>query len=237
MNKRFIILAGNKNLDTRWNNYLNVPKHMIPIKGEPLIHRTQRLLIESGETDIIVTCNKDNFGKYNLPSVRVEESKINYNSTYPDHEFSTTEGLLNNNGITVMMWGDVYFSNKFINNITSNNSNDWHLYARRRNSDITGSIYGEDFAWYFNHNHIPDLIKNGNEMLIKLKEMSKNQELYPWAMEDCTKMLYRIMAGLDYENPHQIDKHHWIEWDDETEDFDYPTDWIKWSERLPHLAF
>jgi len=237
MNKRYIILAGSRDFDSRWNNYLGVSKHMIPIKGEPLIHRTQRMLVEKGETDIIVTCNKDNFNKYNLPEIRVEESKNNLTSNYPDYEFFTTEGLLNNDGITVLMWGDVYFSDKFIDHIVSNKSSDWHLYARRRNSDITGSIYGEDFAWYFNNDHIPQIFKTSETMIPLLKQMENDQQLYPWTMKESTKMLYRIMSGLDFDDPHKTDKNHWIEWDDETDDFDYPEDWIKWSERLPHLAF
>jgi hypothetical protein len=237
MDKRFIILAGNKNFDTRWNNYLGVPKHMIPIKSEPLIYRTQRMLIERGVKDIVVTCSKENFNKYNIKSVNAIESKTNRLSIYSDHEFSTTEGLLNNDGITVMMWGDVYFSDKFIDHIVNNESKDWHLYGRRRNSDITGSLYGEDFAWYFNNTHIPQIFETSKKMLPLLKQMSQDKEMYPWAMEDCTKMLYRMMAELDYDDPHKIDKRHWIEWDDETEDFDYPEDWTKWSERLPHLAF
>jgi len=237
MDKRFIILAGNKKFDSRWNNYLGVPKHMLPIKGEPLIHRTQRMLLEKGQTDIVVTCNKDNFNKYNLESVRVEESKSNLTSSYSDYEFFTTEDLLNKDGITIMMWGDVYFSEKFIDHIVNNESKDWHLYGRRKSSDITGSLYGEDFAWYFNNSHIPMIFEKSDEMLTKLIDLNNNSNLYPWVMEDCTKMLYRIMAGLDYEDPHLIDKHHWIEWDDETEDFDYPEDWNKWSKLLPHLAF
>jgi hypothetical protein len=135
------------------------------------------------------------------------------------------------------MWGDVYFSDKFIDHIVSNKSSDWHLYARRRNSDITGSIYGEDFAWYFNNDHIPQIFKTSETMIPLLKQMENDQQLYPWTMKESTKMLYRIMSGLDFDDPHKTDKNHWIEWDDETDDFDYPEDWIKWSERLPHLAF
>jgi choline kinase len=237
MNKRFIILAGNKNFDTRWNNHLGTSKHMIPIKGEPLIHRTQRLLLDRNQKDIIITCNKDNIGKYNLSNVTAIESKNNKSHIYPDYEFATTEGLLNPDGITIMLWGDLYLSENIINKIVNNNSEDWHFYGRRKSSEITGSIYGEDFGWYFNNNHILNIMSTSETMLPILKKLVKDQSLYPWAMEDCSKMLYRMMAKIDYEDPHLIDKHHWIEIDDETEDFDYPEDWTKWSERLPHLAF
>ena len=36
-----ILCAGDA---TRWGGYLGLPKHLVPIHGEPLLHRTVRLL-------------------------------------------------------------------------------------------------------------------------------------------------------------------------------------------------
>ena len=41
-----ILLCGGE--ATRWNNYLNSPKHLINIEGERLLDRTTRLIKEAG---------------------------------------------------------------------------------------------------------------------------------------------------------------------------------------------
>lgn len=56
---------------TRWNNYLGVPKHLIPIDDEPLIHRTVRLLKENGFDDIVIIGDYQVDGTRNhIPSQR-----------------------------------------------------------------------------------------------------------------------------------------------------------------------
>jgi hypothetical protein len=259
MNKKYIILAGDRNLDNveqylntygkinpwgypdRWDNYLGVPKHLIPIKGEPLIHRTQRLLLENGEKNIWVSCNKQNFESYVIPGCNPVETNFDKNSLYPDHEFSSTDGMENENGITVLLFGDIYYSEKIIKHLVDNKSEDWHYYARWKNSDTTGKIYGEMFAWYYNHSHIKKLKESAILSSELTKEYVRKHQIgelkYPWIMEESSKMTYRIMAGLDTEDPHGIENSKWVEWDDETEDFDYPIDWDKWSKNLPYLAY
>jgi CTP:phosphocholine cytidylyltransferase-like protein len=261
MNKKYLILAGNRHFDdedlyvktygkvtdfnypNRWDNYLGVPKHLIPIKGEPLIHRTQRLLIENGAKDIFVTCNKENFSTYLIEGCTPLESISNKNLNYPDHEFFSTKDLINKDGITVILYGDIYFSESIIKDIVSKQEKDWYYYGRRISSQITGKIYGEHFSWYFHSDFIPELLDSAykaceiTEDLVK--KYSTNPELikYPWTMEESSKMTYRVMAKLDTLDPHEVEDTHWIEWDDETEDFDYPIDWDNWSRLLPHLAY
>lgn len=259
MNKKFLICAGDRNLDNneeylkiypqigfigypnRWNNYLGVPKHLIPIKGEPLIHRTQRLLLENGATDVWVSCNEKNFDSYVIEGCTPIKTHFGKDSLYPDHELLHTLGMENKNGITVQMYGDVYYTEDLIKNLIANPSEDWHYYARRISSQITGKIYGETFAWYHNHTHIDKLIESGKlaSKITKgyVEKYEKKETNYPWIMEESSKMAYRIMAGLNTEDPHAIEDKHWIECNDETEDFDYPIDWDNWSKNLPHLAY
>lgn len=45
----------------RWNNYMGIPKHLIPIDGEPLIARTVRLLKEIGIKNIIITSKDERY--------------------------------------------------------------------------------------------------------------------------------------------------------------------------------
>jgi hypothetical protein len=50
---KIIILAAGAG--TRWNNYLGGPKYLPPVDGEPILHRTKRLLNERGQSNIIVS--------------------------------------------------------------------------------------------------------------------------------------------------------------------------------------
>ena len=51
---KYIIMADGKG--TRWNNYHNIPKHLIEIGGETLLARTVRLLRENdARADIVIT--------------------------------------------------------------------------------------------------------------------------------------------------------------------------------------
>lgn len=257
--KKFIIQAGSRTIDKndtylnyykgldydagdRWNNYLGVKKHMIPIKGEPLIHRTQRILLENGATNVVVKCNKEDIDKYVIDgAVGIENPEIKH--FYPDHEFINSMPLLNQDGVTVLLWGDTYYSENIIKNICNNTSENWHYYARRRHSEITGKVCGEPYAWYFHDHHITDMLKSAEKSALitsqLIAEEGGNNPVanYGWKMEDTSKMTYRIMSNLDPEDPHEVESFHWIEWNDETEDFDYPEHWDNWSKRLPHLAY
>ncbi len=259
MNKKFIISAGDRNLDNneeylkiypqigsigypnRWNNYLGVPKHLIPIQGEPLIHRTQRLLLQNGATDVWVSCNEQNFNSYVIDGCNPVKTNFEKNSLYPDHEFMSTRGMENKDGVTVQLFGDVYYTEDLIKNLITNPSEDWHYYARRISSQITGKVYGEHFVWYYHISKLDKLIESSIKSIELTKKFIKEYEnkktSYPWIMEESSKMAYRIMSGLNPKDPHAVENFNWVEWDDETEDFDYPIDWELWSKRLPHLAY
>lgn len=230
------------NYPNRWNNHLGVPKHLIPIKGEPLIHRTQRLLAQYGATNIEIKCNPDNFSKYLLPG-SVGTAGLKNNSIYDDHEFFSAAGLFNDNGITVMLFGDIYYSESLIKYMVENDSEDWFYYGRQISSVITGKEYGEHWGWHFHTKHIQPLTNCAERACAVAKQLIKQYEedpegtKYPWTMEETSKMCYRAMANIDLMDPHLIEDKHWIEWDDETEDFDYPEDWDKWAKNLPHLAY
>lgn len=51
---RYIIMADGEG--SRWNNYQNVPKHLIKVGSENLLERTVRLIRKiAGESDIVIT--------------------------------------------------------------------------------------------------------------------------------------------------------------------------------------
>lgn len=259
MKKRYIICAGNRYLDEeenyykyyeemhdfgkpdRWSEHLGVKEHMIPVKGEPILHRIQRLLIENGAEDIVVKCNPRDAEQYVINGVKHTDVLHPQNSIYPDNELVYAEPLYIKDGINVLLFGDFYYSDEILSHIINNKSDHWHHYGRLRSSKVTGKLGGETFAWYFHGKDKDFMVKMAEKASIKTKELVKLSELNiiseMWRMEDSTKIGYRMMAGLDPEDPHAVENFHWIEWDDETEDFDYPEDWERWAKRLPHLAY
>ena len=58
---KYIIMAGGQY--DKWN----IPKHLTPIKGEPIVARTIRLLRENGVEDISISTNQDGFYDFGVP--------------------------------------------------------------------------------------------------------------------------------------------------------------------------
>ncbi len=57
---KYIIMADGKG--TRWNNYKNVPKHLIEVNGEVLLARTVRLLHEFDKNaEVIITSHDERY--------------------------------------------------------------------------------------------------------------------------------------------------------------------------------
>ncbi len=109
---KYVIMADGNG--TRWNNYQNVPKHLIKIDGETILARTVRLLNENGITDIIITSHDP---RYDV------EGAIRYeplNNIYEIDRF--TDELIE--GQTCFLYGDVYYTEKAIKKILKTKSKD-----------------------------------------------------------------------------------------------------------------
>ena len=69
----YIIMADGKGL--RWNNYNDIPKHLITIDGESLLSRTVRLIKErEPEAEIVITSHNP---QYEIDGARRYEPKNN----------------------------------------------------------------------------------------------------------------------------------------------------------------
>ena len=66
---KYIIMADGKG--TRWQNYNDIPKHLIEIGGETLLGRTVRLLKEGDPNcDVIITSHDS---RYEIPGAQRHE--------------------------------------------------------------------------------------------------------------------------------------------------------------------
>ena len=111
-----VICANGKG--SRWENYLGVTKHMIEIDGEPILHRTVRLLKNYGFKDIVIsTSNPD----YAVEGAALYTPKRNVwlIDQYPLELL--TEPVL-------FLLGDVYFTETAIRGILTAPENPWTFF-------------------------------------------------------------------------------------------------------------
>lgn len=103
---KYIIMADGKG--TRWNNYHNIPKHLIEIDGETLLARTVRLLRENDvRADIVITSHDP---RYEVPGARRYEPQNNHLEI---DRF--TEELIADD--VCFLYGDTFYSESVIQKI------------------------------------------------------------------------------------------------------------------------
>lgn len=213
--QRAIIIAAGE--ATRWNNYLGVAKHFIEIDGEKLIHRTVRLLKENGVDDIHIVANTND---YSINGANLYKPKHTKRNDGVD-KFLNSQDLWLDNGRTIVLYGDVYFTDEAMKTICEYNHRDWTLFARPYGSNVTGTPWGECFAQTFYEDHIPEHLRN-LEKAVNLYQQKKIMKPSGWQH-------YRFMIGVP---DHLVDRHWYgdrmIRIDDETDDFDTKEDYISW---------
>lgn len=217
--KVIIIAAGDA---TRWQNFLGVPKHLIPIKGEPILYRTVRLLKENNITDISIVSPQDD--RYDIPGthffVPVKNPKH-----YGVDKFINSKELWNKKGKTIIIYGDCYYTEEAIKTIVSYEEKQWNIFCRFGASTFTECPYGEIFAFSFYPEHHKEFL----EKFLYIVELCDSKKIFKsggW-------QFYRAMMGAKGE---QIDRHKQysigIEINDFTDDFDYPDDYLKFLKKF-----
>jgi hypothetical protein len=235
LNSKIIICAGG-NGGAKWNMHLGVPKHMILVHGEPLIRRTQRQLLERGFTNVYLACSSENKEKYLLEGVRYIPSPpltghIGENSCvwhYRKH--------IDYSGTTAIMYGDVYYTDEFIDALAKDSGDRFRIYGRRDRSHLTGNWrQGEPFAIILTKDSIADYFRSLKRTMIALPDIVERSVA---CYEDLSKYTYRKFVGIPYEAPGNVtESEHWYEWDDLTDDFDGPDDWDIKSKLFPHIFY
>ena len=101
--KYIIICAGNC---ARWKNFGGVPKHIVDIYGETLLERTVKLLAGK-DISIIVKDDKDK--RYHVKGAKTVKANLD-STNFSADKFLSSKELWNKNGRTVVLYGDVYFT-------------------------------------------------------------------------------------------------------------------------------
>lgn len=220
-NTRIIIICAGE--ATRWKSHLGVPKHLIPIAGEPLLHRTVRLLRNLGVKDIQIVSKDD--PRYKIPGSNQFVPVLNPKENADADKFLSSRELWNDKGRTIVLYGDVFFSLEAMTAIIRSEETDWTLFCRPEASRITGHKWGECFAISF----YPE---SHDEMTVQLRRTATL-----WKTGKISRCggweLYRAMTGRPDDkirHPHTMTTN-FIKIDDFTEDFDSPEDYELWIAR------
>jgi len=224
---RAIIIADGEG--TRWKNHLGVPKHLIKIDGERLIDRAVRLLIENNVEDVYVVGPDDRY--------KVSGAKL-YTATHEKSngdldKFMNSANLWNDDGKTIILYGDVYFTENAMKSIVEYNEVDFALHCRPFNSYLTGTPYGECFAITFYHQHREELQKVFHNIIDAFKNGTIKRmggwEVYRFFM------LSRGIYPKDRLHEHWLTGHNLNAINDWTDDFDYPGDYDRFIKRRAEL--
>ena len=229
-----VIICAGGNGGSKWNMHLGVTKHMIPIQGEPLVHRTQRQLLDRGFTNVHLASSLENRPAYLLNQVKHILSPpltghIGDNSCAWHYK-----KYIDYTGTTIIMYGDVYYTDEFMDVLSKDPNDKFRIYGRCDESTITKNCrQGEPFA----------IVLPQNSITKHFQCLKQTMEVFPGLIqegntiaEDLSKYTYRKFVGIPYEAPGNVtESEHWYEWDDLTDDFDYPYDWEQKASLFPEI--
>ena len=202
--KIFILADGN---GKRWNNYKGVEKQLIKIDDETILHRMCRLCHENGikKKDLIIIGKfkdefaiNDKFENCLLKRQLFLEIAKKYKEPF------------------ILLNGDCYYTESIIKDCINRKIDKWAHWCRLGSNPYTGKEWGEGYI-----HKIIDI----NWWINKLEEFNRLCEdgeinlTNDWTIN-------RYLAGWQDIYTHRIDmpNEYDILWDDETDDFDFPSD-------------
>lgn len=196
---------------SRWSGFMGIPKYMAEVDGVPIIEGLVGRLQQYDATITII----------GEPRVKGAENYLpEYSSDEEVEKFTSSRKLWNDNGRTVFLFGDTYFTDEALKEIMEYPEADWVFFGRPFGSKFTGKPYGEIYAFSFYDGHI-SLIDKSVRRIQQLEKFGWIDRTNGWS-------LYRAMMGIPDEimNRHLVGDN-FVNIDDFTEDFDYPIDYTR----------
>lgn len=209
---RFFILANGK--ASRWQNYLGIDKQLIVIDNETIISRMVRLLKENGQDDIwIIGKYKVKGAKNNIPNV---ESIIG--------KYDVTRELWDGIDNFVLLYGDCYYTEAIIKDIcTRKTDKKWLHWCCNRPNKVTGKCWEEGYA-----HRIYD-VDWWREQCSSFHERMERETIN--YTNDWVFLRHILGLNLTIHQPHLM-KDNEVDWEDATDDFDYPVDYDNWMKHV-----
>lgn len=208
-----LILAGG--VASRWDNHLGIPKHLAPVPDEPVIHRLQRELAERGVDDIMVACKPEDAAAYVTVGRAVDLADVGegWRHEWEDSRHHWPQHRL------LVFYGDCYHTPELLDRMVGDTEPGWRVYARWTGSDITGKEWGEMFGWVIQ----PDA-HDALDVAVHIAAGAHREGLW-WRCLGWEVYQVAVGFGLDQYEREPV---HAVDWDDLSEDFDYPHDYDRW---------
>ena len=198
---------------SRWGNFRGTQKHLAIVNNETLIHRTIGQFTPHSNDLVVIA--RDSF---NIPAKVEAPLDGQWNDAAKlwssNHLWSTTER-------NIIAFGDVWFSEKAVDTITSN-TDPIQFFMRTGPSKITKKPYKEIFAIAFDGGKT-GFVRNVLKEVIDENKNGAGAYLLFMKLNNLDQVPYRH---------HFDDKKSFVEVDDFTDDFDHPIDLIRWEKRF-----
>lgn len=223
---RMIVTCAGK--QTRWGNYLDTPKHLLKIHGERLLDRTVRLIrrFATDASVAIMALDDAHAAAYDVAGTErfcpVDDmaDADALERHYASPHFMACRARWNAAGRTVVVLGDVFFTERAMQTICSDTTRGVRFYGREKASTITGTPWGELFAIsFYPDDHGP--IVNASDELRERCETVRGWQLYRHLNDLPLDAFPNVIADND----------RFVEINDFTDDFDFPNDYDTWITR------
>lgn len=217
MHNRIVILAAGDG--TRWGNFRGTTKHHTVVEGETLIERQIRQFSRYTNDIVVVAKNiTKSFSKVEVFTPKQDSGWLDMAKFKSSMELWGDER-------TVLVFGDVYFTDEAIESIVNDNQ-EITFFLRKIESVITGKPYKEIFSLSFLASAKPKIQRWIEELIYeKIANVSGGWFLY-------FKMLEELNLDLSTGLEREIGFVHIDDW---TEDFDFPIDLLHWEKRREGL--
>jgi len=238
---------------SRWDNFLSRPKHLVDLGNNALLLSRTRNQISRHLSNAIVHLLLDEKTSNSYPDF--PNTRVIFKDKYNDNNVGLevlSHPKLNDDIDLLWIYGDTYFSEnafKIISTDLSENRSQIRYYGRKKQNKNYGNNGGELFAVFTPASNIKYL----KQIYFFVKRLYTGTPMYRFSSWEVVSLLSFLLQQGNITDWHIIAEkigartlftnlcniwnnrafadELWVEIDDETEDFDYPYEYLNWLYR------
>jgi hypothetical protein len=241
---------------------MNIPKHRIDIgDGLPLIQRSIiqfSNMLPNAELEVLI--GEDQQGDY----ADIRHTGFIYRRGAPDDsigiEVLSHPQIARKHDVDIVWaYGDVFFTDRAVSTISEElkkGRRQFKVFGRKSGSKLFGTRYGEIFAWYVPLEKLR-ILRDWHGLAMRIYSGTPMNRMTSWEVlslmsyakrEGCENVEQFLASGKSPQDAYigiaetfknrQFNPEIWVDIDDETEDFDYPYEYLnRLAWRVRHLDF